>query len=213
MLRLGEAPTAPDPDPGAPAWAPPCGATAPVSPQRLAALGVVLCLYRARTAELDGWRRAVRVEARTALHAGGLDESLQFLDRGGRCCWRLFLLPDSDFLAWDALAATLPPAAPAGGGVAERLWRRFACGVSGAAWHCSALRLAVASGDGAGGRLTASLATLSTLGAEVAQRIARSEGVDAGRLDDRRRAVAVVKAAARTGAPAARRDPFRSHPR
>ncbi|MCD9032676.1 Hemin transport protein [Luteimonas sp. Y-2-2-4F] len=155
-------------------------------PWQLAALGTVLCLYRARGAELDGWRRAARVEVCSALHADALYESLQFHDRDGQGCWRLFLLPDTDFLAWEALARTLPVAQAAGGGIAERLWRRLAHGVSGAAWRCSVLRLSLSPEDeGGAGRLTASLATLSALGAEVAQRIVQSEGVEgAARIDE-----------------------------
>ncbi|WP_024891468.1 hypothetical protein [Luteimonas huabeiensis] len=155
-------------------------------PWQLAALGTVLCLYRARGGELDGWRRAARVEVCSALHADALYESLQFHDGDGLGCWRLFLLPDTDFLAWEALARSLPAAPVAGGGIAERLWRRLAHGVSGAAWRCSVLRLTLApEGEGAGERLSASLATVSALGAEVAQRIVQAEGVEgAARIDE-----------------------------
>ena len=79
------------------------------TPAQLATLGTVLCLYRADGNELGGWRQAVRVHACQGVDSEGLRESLCFLDARGRCVWRLYLLPDSDFLAWDRLVAALPP--------------------------------------------------------------------------------------------------------
>ena len=68
-------------------------------PHELAALGAVLCLYRIQAgSELDGWSQAARVSSDSALDSDGLCESLQFFDRDGLCCWRLYLLPDTDFL-------------------------------------------------------------------------------------------------------------------
>ena len=78
-------------------------------PHELAALGAVLCLYRIQAgSELDGWSQAVRVSSDSALDSDGLCESLQFIDRDGLCCWRLYLLPDTDFLAWEHLLAACP---------------------------------------------------------------------------------------------------------
>lgn len=71
------------------------------TPAQLATLGTVLCLYHADGNELGGWRQAVRVHACQGVDSEGLRESLCFLDGRGRCVWRLYLLPDSDFLAWD----------------------------------------------------------------------------------------------------------------
>jgi hypothetical protein len=159
-------------------------ASALPSAAELSALGSVLCLYPSRYAELDGWRQAVRASTCSVPWADGAYESLRFHDVDGRCCWRLCLLPDSDFLAWEALARRLPGVVPEPAGVAERLWRRLAEGVSGAAWRGSILRFAL---DDRGGpaRLAACLSTPSLLGADLARRIAHAEGiVDGARFDD-----------------------------
>lgn len=154
------------------------------SAAELSALGSVLCLYPSRHAELDGWRQAVRASTCSVPWADGAYESLRFHDADGRCCWRLCLLPDSDFLAWEALARRLPGTAPDPAGVAERLWRRLAEGVSGIAWRGSILRLALDDHDGPA-RLAACLSTPSLLGADLARRIAHAEGiVDGARFDD-----------------------------
>lgn len=157
-------------------------------PRQLAALGAVLCLYRAHGGgELGGWAQAARAEVDSGMDSDGLRESLSFHDRDGRCCWRLYLLPDSDFLAWDRLASSLPRAdAAPSAGIAERLWRRLLS----PQWHCSVLRLHAphaSPGFGFAGQalLAASLTTVSELGATVAARIARSERADdAGLLHD-----------------------------
>lgn len=147
--------------------------------RQLAELGTVLCMYRAQHgSELSGWAQAVRAESRVAVDSDGMFESLQFIDGRGQCCWRLFLLPDSDFLAWDTLAAQLP-SCPAQGaqGVAERLWRRVAGRLGGVGWRVVALRLHVLPGEGAAS-LAASPVPMSALGAATARRIARQEGAD-----------------------------------
>lgn len=154
-------------------------------PGALAALGAVLCLHRARPGgELAGWTQAVRAEACSRIDSDGLSESLDFHDADGRCCWRLYLLPDSDFLAWEVLAASLPQARdPAPDGIAERLWRRVAQGLRAAPWQASVLRLQLPPIEPGcavlhDGALAASLATVSAHGAAVAARIARSEGIE-----------------------------------
>ncbi|WMJ67869.1 Hemin transport protein [Stenotrophomonas sp. 24(2023)] len=160
-----------------PPTAAPAGVAWP-TPSQLSALGTVLCLYRADGSELAGWRQAVRVHACQGVDSEGLRESLCFLDARGRCVWRLYLLPDSDFLAWDRLVATLPPGpehAADASSVGERLWRRLAGHLGGQRWRLCALRLHAADG---GDTLAASLSTLSSLGAATAQRIARLEGAD-----------------------------------
>src|SRR5690606_13289891 len=78
------------------------------APLQLAALGPVLCLHRADGSELAGWQQAVKVHACHGVDSEGVHESLCFSDAQGRCAWRLYLLPDSDFLAWDRLLAALP---------------------------------------------------------------------------------------------------------
>ena len=182
-------------------------------PQQLAALGPLLCLYRAHAGgELGGWAQAVRAAACSDLDSDGLQECLLFFDRDGRCCWRLYLLPDSDFLAWERLASCLPNRgereSATGGGIGERLWHRLAGRLRGADWLGSALRLhALPTSPGFALRapplLAASLATLSPLGAGVARRIALAEGADGAALADdcccRRAAMAASHDAAGNG--------------
>lgn len=165
-------------------------------PSELATLGAVLCLYRPQSGgELAGWTHAVHAEVRSALDSDGVREELVFTDREGRCCWRLWLLPDSDFLAWERLASALPTSnarrdgSHPTAGVAERLWSRLAERMRGERWQAGVLRLhALRSGPGFGlddhPVLAASLATPSTLGASVAQRIAREAGADSSGLCD-----------------------------
>lgn len=156
--------------------------------QQLAALGTVLCLYRPQHgSELSGWAQAVRVESRAGVDSDGLRESLAFFDADGRCCWRLYLLPDSDFLAWDRLLDSLPicnESEPATG-VSERLWRRLAGRLLGGQWQACVLKLHVLPATRMAPVLAASLAPLSPLGIATAQRIAQAEGADESlRLDD-----------------------------
>ena len=143
---------------------------------QLATLGTVLCLYHADGNELGlaAGRTRARLPGRGRR---GLRESLCFLDGRGRCVWRLYLLPDSDFLAWDQLVAALPPgpAHDSEGSVGERLWRRLAGHLGGQRWRLCALRLHAADD---GRTLAASLSTLSSLGATAARRIARLEGAE-----------------------------------
>jgi hypothetical protein len=162
------------------------------TPEALAALGTVLCVYRSRCGdgqggELGGWQQAMRAEAWCGIDSDGWQECLQFRDRDGACCWRLYLLPDSDFLAWDRLQQALPRVdAPHAGcrddGIAGRLWRRVSLHLGGERWRLSALRLhALASSHGAPATtLAASLAPVSPLGAGMLQRVARLEGIDLG---------------------------------
>ena len=160
-------------------------------PHELAALGAVLCLYRIQAgSELDGWSQAVRVSSDSAIDSDGLCESLQFFDRDGLCCWRLYLLPNTDFLAWERLLAGLPvQRQPEHGlGIRERLWRRVARHLGGPVWRANVLRFhAPPAGPGFAGQslLAASLPRLSACGAEVGRRIVRREGIDdAGLIDD-----------------------------
>lgn len=156
--------------------------------QQLAALGTVLCLYRPQQGgELSGWAHAVWVESRTGVDSDGLRESLVFFDAEGRCCWRLYLLPDSDFLAWDRLLASLPcrDEVEAAVGVGERLWRRLAGRLRGEQWQACILKLHAMPAAVARPVLAASLAAVSPLGAATAQRIVQVDGADGNiRVDD-----------------------------
>lgn len=166
------------------------GAARLPSPQELAALGTLLCLYRAHAGgELGGWRRAVRVEASALLDSDGMRECLVFRDAAGETCWQLFLLPDSDFLAWEQLSARLPAqcdAADAHAGLAERMLQRLSGRARLGEWQASVLRLHARSGPGGTGApvLAATLASVSPLGAAIARGIARSQHADARALDD-----------------------------
>lgn len=150
-------------------------------PQQLAALGTVLCLYRLQHgSELAGWAQAAYAEATVGVDSDGLRESVRFFDSEGRCCWRLHLLPDSDFLAWDRMMTSLPRVQETteNGNVAERLWRRMAGRLLSRHWRACTVRL-YALTQGASPVLAASLASVSALGAATARRIVDAEGVDA----------------------------------
>ena len=155
-------------------------------PRQLAALGAVLCLSRARFGHpLAGLAPAVRAEVSCHCDSDGLRESLSFLDRDGHCCWRLYLLPDSDFLAWEELSSRLPQRTDRGPtGIAERLLSRLANRLHGGHWQACALRLHALSNGVGDTALAASLAPLSELGLAVARRIARDEGVIDDALDE-----------------------------
>lgn len=158
------------------------GASADAVPAaaQLAALGPVLCLYRAQQgSELAGWQQAVRVEAHTGVDSDGLDERLLFLDAQGRCCWRLCLLPDSDFVAWDRLVASLPAGrGDEAAGLADRLWQRLAGLLLGGQWRACALQLHAVPRPASLPVPAASLSLMSPLGVATARRIAHAEGAD-----------------------------------
>ena len=147
---------------------------------QLAALGPVLCLYRTQQgSELAGWQQAVRVIAHAGVDSDGLDERLLFFDAQGRCCWRLCLLPDSDFVAWDRLVASLPKGQDGEvAGLADRLWQRLAGRLLGGQWRACALQLNSEPRPASLPLLAASLSLMSPLGVATAQRIAQAEGAE-----------------------------------
>jgi hypothetical protein len=64
----------------------------------------VLCVYRASdTHVLAGLTTSREVRPLARVDPMGPCEGLDFLDAAGLLCWRLFLLPDSDYWAWDTL--------------------------------------------------------------------------------------------------------------
>jgi hypothetical protein len=187
-----------------PAAAPAPGAAPMPTPAELAALGTVLCLSRADGGgETGGWLRACRVEVAVALDSDGMRESLRFHDAAGACCWQLFLLPDSDFLAWERLARRLPRHADAGGGagLAERMLARLAGRAREGDWLASVLRLQAHPGRPAP-RLVARLAAVSPLGAAAARVIARTQHADAEALRDDCCCLGGARAASRLAAAA-----------
>ncbi len=147
---------------------------------QLAALGPVLCLYRTQQgSELAGWQQAVRVETHAGVGSDGLDERLLFFDAQGRCCWRLCLLPDSDFVAWDRLVASLPKGADGEvAGLADRLWLRLAGRLLGGQWRACALQLHAVPQAASLPVLAASLSLMSSLGVATARRIAQAEAAE-----------------------------------
>lgn len=149
---------------------------------QLAALGKVLCVHRPHGGgELAGWTQAVGVEFRVGIDSDGCCEALWFRDRAGQCCWRLYLLPDSDFLAWERLRQRVPLIEPVRDCIAQRLWRRLSARMAGERWQCSVLRLHALKTNGPT-LLAASAAVASSLGMEVVRRVARVEGFD-GEID------------------------------
>ncbi len=150
------------------------------SADQLAALGTVLCVYRSRYGgELGGWAQVASAEVRCGIDSDGWHECLQFRDRAGDCCWRLYLLPDSDFLAWEQIQSQLPiieSRRPPTETVASRLWQRLSTRVDGDRWQSSVVRLHALRHPRPS--LAASLAPVSRLGAEMVQRVARIEGLD-----------------------------------
>lgn len=150
-------------------------------PQQLASLGTLLCLFRPQHgSELSGWTQAVRVETCAGMDSDGLRESLSFFSADGRCCWRLYLLPESDFLAWDRLQARLPCSSESepACALAERLWKRLAGRLFGDGWRASIVRLHALAEGGARPVLASSLAPVSPFGLSVARRIAQAEGTE-----------------------------------
>jgi hypothetical protein len=161
------------------------------TPGQLARLGTVLCLYPAGAGgELGGWSRAVCAEAAVPLHGDGLEDCIAFRDTGGGCCWKLYLLPDSDFLAWERLVARLPLRADADTGpalgIGEHLLQRLVGRRHSGNWHASVLRLRALGVPGASppGALAAVLAPVSPAGAAAARAIARRANADASALVD-----------------------------
>lgn len=161
------------------------------TPGQLARLGTVLCLYPPGAGgELGGWSRAACAEAAVSLHGDGPEDCIAFRDTGGECCWKLYLLPDSDFLAWERLVARLPVQADAGIGpalgIGERLLQRLVGRLRSGNWQASVLRLRALAVPGGSSphALTAMLAPVSATGAAAARAIARRADADATALVD-----------------------------
>jgi hypothetical protein len=149
--------------------------------EALGALGPLLCLHAPGDPHLlTGWRRARALRAQVRLDSDGPHEALHFLDEDGADCWRLYLLPDSDFHAWERLLATLP--VQIDGAVAgRRFWRGKRSALP--HWQACALRLHAVPYPGGGVQLAAADVELSPLGRACAQRIAdRNHRGDPGAL-------------------------------
>lgn len=147
------------------------------TPECLAAVATVLCLYPRRHRDaLAGWLRSIGAQRCVGEGAQAGRESILFRDAQGRACWRLYLLPDSDFLAWDLAVGALPQRRhERAGGRFVRACRSLRRRLGGG-WNAQALCLQLAH-DAAGRRiLVADSATPSALGLEHARRIAAAEG-------------------------------------
>ena len=139
----------------------------------LAEVGPLLCLYPSRSSELGGWQSARAVCAESCVDNDGVRESLRFIDDAGRSCLRLFLLPDSDYAAWESLRTRLPCVA---GEARSRVCaactlRRLCMGECG--WKASVLRVMPGIGESGAGL---GWAAVSQIGRGIARRIALAEG-------------------------------------
>ncbi|MCC8361955.1 Hemin transport protein [Lysobacter sp. A6] len=151
----------------------------PTSAQ-LASLGPVLCLYRVQPGgALSGWAQASHCEVVCRVDCDGPCEAIHFFDAQGRVCWRLYLLPDSDFLGWDALTA--PLRARSDGARHGARWYRLVWRLRRKHWRADILTFRDA-GDG-GASIGAERTHLSPFGNAIAARIARREGLTSDGFD------------------------------
>jgi hypothetical protein len=152
------------------------------APTQLAALGSVLWVCPPELPHpLDGWERAVRAEAHALIDAVGVREWVAFLDANGDCRGRLHLLPDTDFLAWEALIASL--ARGSDGCEPMPLCRRLRMRSFRGRWRAIALRLRAVARARTDMRmrpwtLHARPTPLSAFGLEVAHAIVRAEDAE-----------------------------------
>lgn len=148
------------------------------TPAQLAALRCALCVYPGGVEDaLAGWRSAARAEAGAAVDAVGAREWIAFLDTKGRCRARLYLLPDSDFLAWETLTNRLPQCAEAPCEPLPALCRRLDARMRAGRWRAVVLGLR-ASWCGSAWTLQAVPTPLSPLGLRVARAIVRCEAAE-----------------------------------
>jgi hypothetical protein len=154
----------------------------PCTPELLAALGPLLCLYRADDPHaLQGWSWAKSVQACIKINSDGPREALTFFDETRRACWQLYLLPDSDYLSWDRVLSCVQcqldstenawryktPAVPISHAIGNPIWR--ACALRFYAVPGSNNQYCLALGD----------VSLSIAGRKAAEAIAKSEGASA----------------------------------
>jgi hypothetical protein len=156
-----------------------CGHRPLPAPAELAALGAVLCVHPGELPIAPQARAAiVRAELQASVDMTGVREAIAFLDADGQCRGRLYLLPDTDFLAWEALAARLPQRAlerpaPDATALCLRLRARLSCPRR----QAVALRLR-AIAHGGGWTVQAAATPLSALGLDLAHAIARAEDAE-----------------------------------
>jgi hypothetical protein len=156
-------------------------ASLPSAPQ-LAALGRVLWLSPPEWPHpLQGRGIAVRAQAQAAVDAGGAREWIAFLDADDACCGRLYLLPDTDFLAWESLVAVLLRSEYDSGTMP--LCRRLLARLHRGRWRAFALRMRATARATTNARadewtLFTHPTSLSVLGLQVAHAIVRAEDAE-----------------------------------
>ncbi len=160
-------------------------------------LGPVLCMYPARFPGVDDIRppttapwplqrelaamlAATRTRAEVELGSDGPNERIWFLDHGNRPCFGLWLLPDTDYLAWDGLFAECVErrALDAGTGWCERLRARWLWWLGGGCPWCGGVRrFQLSHCDGRATLALLPVARLSALGSERTARIAAAHAL------------------------------------
>ena len=155
---------------------------------QLAALGSVLCLYRYDDTPPARWWAAGRALMHACVDATGAREWVSVHGASGHDAragqdgadddrLRFYLLPDTDFLAWERMTATLASATTQRAAVQSLHARMLARVAARARWQALPLRLQAQPGA-SGWRLTALPVDLSTLGRRVAETIACCEGAE-----------------------------------
>jgi len=152
-----------------------CCLTTVCTPQALAQLGPVLCLYPAVDDNpLSGWELALRAAYCAGIDSSGPHESLLFFDAEGGLCWQLCLLPETDFLRWEHLIAAMPAGTDwlprAGLRVSPR--QAVARIIGPPLWRACPLQLHAVSAGPSGQRLAAACARLTPAGAREVARLA-----------------------------------------
>ena len=141
--------------------------------EALVAVGPLLCLYPGKSGELAGWQSARAVCAESCVDTDGVRESLRFLDDAGRSCLRLFLLPDSDYGAWETLREGLPCVAGEARARVCAACTLYRLCTRECTWKASLLRVMPGIGPADAGL---GWAAVSDIGRGIARRIALAEG-------------------------------------
>lgn len=146
---------------------------------RLAQRGVLLLDHPALTALSS----CVALHARAAIGSHGPREWLELIDARGTCSARLCLLPDTDYLAWDAMLAECAIARARVPVPVPEPWRAHAafmrCALrrKGIAWHAQVVRFPLLQLPCLRVLGLRAPVELSVLGGQVAATIARDENV------------------------------------
>jgi hypothetical protein len=146
------------------------------TPTQLATLGSLLWLFPPESRHpLDRWAYVVRAEAYVAIDDDGVREWIAFFDADDGCRCRAYLLPDSDFVAWECL--NLPLSCGPHRTEAMTLCQRLSMRGSRSRWRAMVLRLRAVARSRTW-TLHAYATPLSALGLQVANAIVRAEDAD-----------------------------------